>query len=241
MSSGGEEGVQGGLGGRRGWKDQGWIAQEYIQRPLLIRGRKFDLRCFVLVVDARHALAPAPATNAELAPVGSPGAGAGFATGLRAYVYRDAYARTSSTEYSLSTETLSDAAMHLTNDAVQKKQLGGEYGKFEAANKLSLLEFGTYLSEQYQQPQDYVQHTLFPAICKHVRVSIEAALLADRDTPVDLGIPPLRNASSDAFRDHGCDAEAGPHTHELFGYDFMLDGDFNLQLIEVNSNPCMER
>ena len=27
---------------------------------------------------------------------------------------------------------------------------------------------------------------------------------------------------------------------ELFGYDFMLDEDFNVWLIEVNTNPCIE-
>ena len=27
---------------------------------------------------------------------------------------------------------------------------------------------------------------------------------------------------------------------ELFGYDFMLDCDFNVWLIEVNTNPCIE-
>jgi hypothetical protein len=27
---------------------------------------------------------------------------------------------------------------------------------------------------------------------------------------------------------------------ELFGYDFIIDGDFNLWLIEVNTNPCLE-
>ena len=27
---------------------------------------------------------------------------------------------------------------------------------------------------------------------------------------------------------------------ELFGYDFILDEDFNLWLIEVNTNPCLE-
>lgn len=30
------------------------------------------------------------------------------------------------------------------------------------------------------------------------------------------------------------------HTFELFGYDFILDQDFNLFLIEVNTNPCLE-
>jgi len=27
---------------------------------------------------------------------------------------------------------------------------------------------------------------------------------------------------------------------ELFGYDFILDADFNCWLIEVNTNPCLE-
>ena len=30
------------------------------------------------------------------------------------------------------------------------------------------------------------------------------------------------------------------HCFELFGYDFILDVDFNLWLIEVNTNPCIE-
>ena len=30
------------------------------------------------------------------------------------------------------------------------------------------------------------------------------------------------------------------HTFELFGYDFILDEDFNQWLIEVNTNPCLE-
>jgi hypothetical protein len=30
------------------------------------------------------------------------------------------------------------------------------------------------------------------------------------------------------------------HSFEIFGYDFMLDEDFRLRLIEVNTNPCLE-
>ena len=30
------------------------------------------------------------------------------------------------------------------------------------------------------------------------------------------------------------------HCFELFGYDFILDEDFNMFLIEVNTNPCLE-
>jgi tubulin monoglycylase TTLL3/8 len=30
------------------------------------------------------------------------------------------------------------------------------------------------------------------------------------------------------------------NTHEIFGYDLMVDTDINVWLIEVNSSPCME-
>lgn len=36
------------------------------------------------------------------------------------------------------------------------------------------------------------------------------------------------------------DANKRKHTYELFGYDFILDSDFNVWLIEVNTNPCIE-
>lgn len=30
------------------------------------------------------------------------------------------------------------------------------------------------------------------------------------------------------------------HSFEIFGYDFMLDDNFKVYLIEVNTNPCLE-
>ena len=30
------------------------------------------------------------------------------------------------------------------------------------------------------------------------------------------------------------------HSFEILGYDFMLDEDFKVYLIEVNTNPCIE-
>jgi Tubulin-tyrosine ligase family len=30
------------------------------------------------------------------------------------------------------------------------------------------------------------------------------------------------------------------NTFEVYGYDFMLDEDFRIYLIEVNTNPCLE-
>jgi D-alanine-D-alanine ligase-like ATP-grasp enzyme len=34
--------------------------------------------------------------------------------------------------------------------------------------------------------------------------------------------------------------KTGKGVFELFGYDFIIDGDYNIWLIEVNTNPCLE-
>jgi tubulin--tyrosine ligase len=93
-------------------KKKVWVIQKYIERPLLIHKRKFDIRAYCLVVQE---------------PDGGP---------LRAFAFRDAYLRTTSAEYNLKDL---DKMIHLNNDAVQKK--GEDYGKFESANKLSLEEW----------------------------------------------------------------------------------------------------
>ena len=36
------------------------------------------------------------------------------------------------------------------------------------------------------------------------------------------------------------DPKRGRSCFELFGYDFIIDEDFNTWLIEVNTNPCIE-
>ena len=68
-----------------------FILQKYIDRPLLIKGRKFDIRAFGTMTSVN-----------------------GY---LKAYFYEDGYIRTSSTKY---TSKSNDAFIHLTNDAVQK-------------------------------------------------------------------------------------------------------------------------
>lgn len=36
------------------------------------------------------------------------------------------------------------------------------------------------------------------------------------------------------------DPEFRNNNFEIFGLDFMIDAEFNLWLIEVNTNPCLE-
>lgn len=71
---------------------ENYIAQKYISDPLLIGGKKFDLRIYVLVVSYNP---------------------------LTVYLNRSGFARF--THYRYEENKISDAAIHLTNVAVQKQ------------------------------------------------------------------------------------------------------------------------
>ena len=64
----------------------------------------------------------------------------------KAYVYDEGYIRTSSFEYDVN--NLSDRFIHLTNDAIQKRDKGS-YGKFEMGNKMSYQDFQAYMDKTY--------------------------------------------------------------------------------------------
>ncbi|CAE7247900.1 Ttl, partial [Symbiodinium pilosum] len=101
-------------------KSRVWVIQKYIERPFLIHKRKFDIRSYCLLAQ-------------------DPGTG-----GLCGYFYKKAYLRTTSRNFTLDTK---DCFVHLNNDAVQKH--GEGYGKYEAANKMSLSEFQSYLDAHH--------------------------------------------------------------------------------------------
>jgi hypothetical protein len=69
------------------------VAQDYMTRPLLFKGRKFDIRCYALVVKLGRVFS--------------------------FYWYNNGYARTSSFSYDLADK--SNLKVHLTNEAVQVK------------------------------------------------------------------------------------------------------------------------
>ena len=92
-----------------------YIVHKYIYRPMLYCGRKFDIRCYVLVTIING--------------------------NIQAYFYKEGYLRTSCQEFSMS--DIHDKFIHLTNDAVQKKSR--DYGKFEDGNKVSYSGFQQYI------------------------------------------------------------------------------------------------
>ena len=71
-------------------KNRSYILQKYIENPLLIEGRKFDIRCYALITSI----------NGH----------------LKGYYYKEGYLRTSSKPFSLDDFS---RMVHLTNEAVQ--------------------------------------------------------------------------------------------------------------------------
>lgn len=68
-----------------------YVIQRYVHRPLLINGRKFDIRVWVFI-DAN----------------------------LQCYLFKEGYLRLSGYNYSVTKESISNVFIHLTNNAIQK-------------------------------------------------------------------------------------------------------------------------
>ena len=132
---------------------------------------------------------------------------------LKAYVYDDGYLRTSSRTFSRG--DLNNKYIHLTNDAVQKAS--HDYGRYEVGNKLSFGEYQAYLDEKYPHLKINFRKHIFSQIKQIMTDTFKATYKV---------ISPSRNLHH--------------HTFEIFGFDFMLDSDFKVYLIEINTNPCIE-
>ena len=129
---------------------------------------------------------------------------------LKGYNYLDGYLRTSARDFSLGSF---NKFIHLTNDAVQKQS--DDYGKFEFGNKVSFTEYQEYLNLTVPKLNIDFKHHIFSQIRRIMQDSIRACY-------------------------NTLDPHKRQHTFEILGYDFMLDDDFKVYLIEANTNPCLE-
>ena len=83
----------GASGGDDGKEIEAYVVQRYLQYPLLIGGKKFDMRLYALVTSF------------------SP---------LKVYIYRRGFARFTNSRYSSDTQDIYNGFVHLTNVAIQK-------------------------------------------------------------------------------------------------------------------------
>ncbi|EGR27130.1 tubulin-tyrosine ligase family protein, putative [Ichthyophthirius multifiliis] len=160
-------------------KSSTFVIQKYIEKPLLIFGRKFDIRIFVFV-------------NYN----------------MDCYIYKCGYIRTASQLFKIG--DFQNQFIHLTNNAVQK--YAQNYGQFEDGNILSLEQLQ---SQMNQYPAFDFYGKIWPKIKDICLMTLQSV---------------KKKINSDDRK----------HCFELFGYDFFIDEDFKVWLIEINSNPCLE-
>jgi hypothetical protein len=155
-----------------------WVIQKYIERPLLYKQRKFDIRVWALITS-----------KSQL------------------YYYTKGYLRTSSEMYTVDSKY---NYVHLTNNCLQ--QHGKKYGVYEEGNTISFERFQSYLDEVY--PGVDVEKHLVPRM---------------KDLMIDCFLSVKNFLNS---RKRKC-------SFELLGFDFLIDEDFRVWLIEVNINPYL--
>jgi tubulin polyglutamylase TTLL9 len=106
-------------GGQENLVNELYIAQRYVHNPLLVGGKKFDLRIYALVTSYNP---------------------------LTVYLYRTGFARFTHHRYSTSVEDLGNNLVHLTNVAIQKNS--DNYDKV-TGGKWDLRNLKIYLISKY--------------------------------------------------------------------------------------------
>ena len=157
------------------------IIQKYIERPLLYKGRKCDMRVWVLVTH-----------------------------NLKVYFFKEGHLKTCSIPFDIESK---DAYRHITNYSFQKHNIN--FQKYEKGNEVPFYDLQKYLDENYPQKNYKIKIDLYNQIKEIVSISMMSVRYQIN-----------KNKRNYQF--------------EIFGYDFMLDEEFNLFLIEINDDPGIE-
>ncbi|XP_023573131.1 tubulin--tyrosine ligase [Octodon degus] len=124
------------------------------------------------------------------------------------YLYREGVLRTASEPYHV--DNFQDKTCHLTNHCIQK-EFSKNYGKYEEGNEMFFEEFNQYLMSA-------LNITLETSILQQIKHIIRSCLLS-----VEPAIS-TRHLPYQSF--------------QLFGFDFMVDEELKVWLIEVNGAPA---
>ena len=157
------------------------LIQKYIEKPLLYKGRKCDMRIWVLVTH-----------------------------NMKVYFFKEGHLKTCSISYDIDSK---NAFGHITNYSFQK--YNEYFQKYEKGNEVPFYEFQKYIDEEYPEKNYKLKINLYSQIKEIISIS-------------------MRSVKDKLNKNCGC------YQFEIFGYDFMLDENFNLFLIEVNTNPGLE-
>ena len=157
------------------------IIQKYLEKPLLYKKRKFDIRMWVLLISEKP---------------------------NEVYIFKEGHLKATCSEFNLSSKDLN---IHLTNYSIQK--YCENFSKFEIGNEISFEEFQKDLDNN-KTGINFIKD-IYPKICRIVRISAGA-------TYMKINLMKRKNC------------------FEIFGYDFIIDENFQPFLLEINTNPGFE-
>ncbi|XP_042335782.1 LOW QUALITY PROTEIN: inactive polyglycylase TTLL10 [Sceloporus undulatus] len=159
------------------------IVQRYIDKPLLLEGKKFDVRSYLLIA----------------------------CTVPYMLFFGHGYVRLTCLNYDPKSE---DLTSHLTNQYVQKKSPMYPHVKEETVWCMD--RFNTYVNEKFRHakglPKDWVLNS-FTKRMKEIMLQCFLAVKSKLDCKVGY--------------------------FDLIGCDFLIDEDFKVWLLEMNSNPAL--
>jgi tubulin monoglycylase TTLL3/8 len=157
--------------------DSGLIVQKYIENPLIIKKRKFDIRQWVLVTSLNP---------------------------LVIWMWKEPYLRFGAEDYIM--DDLNNIYSHLTNNSIAKHSEQFKNEKNFEGDMWTCQDFASFIGEnEWKDIHEKIKNAI---ICSFYAVHHE-------------------------IKQRG-------NSHELFGYDFMIDEDKNVYLIEVNASPALD-
>ena len=192
-----------------------WVVQKYVERPLLLGGRKFDVRVLALVTDAwdvyvyEHGFCRLTSAPYSLERGGGGAAAASAAA--------SASAAAASSDFSAGAGFSKVA--HITNHCYQVT--ASEYGAHEPSNLLSFDQLQTALDLRLGAGALSVRGQLWPRWAEAILEMLSAARGA-----AEAGAAPPGGGRR--------------HWFEIIGVDFVVDEHFRSWLIEANTTPGLE-
>ncbi|XP_078415361.1 protein polyglycylase TTLL10-like [Cetorhinus maximus] len=161
------------------------IVQRYLHKPLLLEGRKFDVRSYLLIA----------------------------CTSPHMIFFRHGYVKLACNKYDPYSD---DLTSHLTNQFVQKKN--PLYSEMKEDTVWSMEHLNDYINEKYTEAKHLPKDWVFTVFEKRMRkIMIQCFFAVKGKMECKLGY------------------------FSLLGCDFIVDQNFKIWLLEINTNPSLQR
>jgi len=191
------------------------IVSTYIDRPLLIKNKKFDMRMYVIVTSFHP---------------------------LRAYLYQEGLARFATEDYSNDPSSIKNKFAHLTNFSINKKNANFVRNNNTRANSQHRLESNAGATNSNADEEDPEQESSSKWSLRFLRKYLQKMLKTDSDifaschdvitkTLISTEIHVVNELNKLGNRQRCC--------FEVYGFDIMWDDDLKPWVLEVNCLPSL--